>query len=81
MQCEEQATRIMNLECAIDVSKESTKALQEQTSSGYIYSLGGHNGHNYLNSVERYDRITNTWQQVAPMSAKRYCMVAAVLGG
>jgi len=79
--CEEQASKIVSLQCMLDVYKESAKAVQEQTSSGYIYSLGGHNGHNYLNSVERYDRITNTWQQVAPMSAKRYCMVAAVLGG
>eukprot|EP00656_Telonema_subtile_P003154 TRINITY_DN11443_c0_g1_i3.p1 TRINITY_DN11443_c0_g1~~TRINITY_DN11443_c0_g1_i3.p1 ORF type:complete len:575 (+),score=113.21 TRINITY_DN11443_c0_g1_i3:119-1843(+) len=78
---EEQAGTIVSLQSQLDVNKESAKALQEQTSAGFIYSLGGHNGHNYLNSVERYDRITNTWQQVAPMSAKRYCMVAAVLGG
>jgi len=78
---ESQDQEMHALRCQMTVQQETIKALQEQSGSGYIYALGGHNGHNYLNSVERYDRVSNTWQQVAPMSAKRYCMVAAVLGG
>ncbi len=34
-----------------------------------LYSVGGHDGQSYLNSIERYDCTTNQWSSdVAPTS-------------
>lgn len=34
---------------------------------GYVYAVGGWDGHSRLDSVERYDPSTNTWQEVPPL--------------
>lgn len=39
--------------------------------NGYIYALGGHNGVERLNSVERYDPTTNQWTMMSSMLAVR----------
>lgn len=36
-----------------------------------IYVCGGYDGVTSLNSVERYDPLTNTWRSVAPMNKSR----------
>jgi len=35
----------------------------------------------YLDSVERYDPILDSWEVVAPMSTSRYCCGVAVING
>ena len=46
-----------------------------------ICILGGHDGQSYLNSVERYDPIKNSWDiDVAPTSSCRTSVGVAVLG-
>jgi len=42
--------------------------------------MGGHDGQNYLSSVERYDPATNAWEAVAPMSTARSSPAAAIDG-
>ena len=45
-----------------------------------IYAIGGHDGVSYLNSVERYDPITNQWfMDVAPTTSCRTSVGVAVL--
>ncbi|XP_076435308.1 kelch repeat and BTB domain-containing protein 8-like [Babylonia areolata] len=34
---------------------------------GYVYAIGGHDGTDILNSVEKYDPHTNTWTVVSPL--------------
>ena len=47
-----------------------------------LYSVGGHDGASYLNSVERYDPKTNQWSSdVAPTSTCRTSVGVAVLDG
>lgn len=36
-----------------------------------IYAMGGHNGAQRLNTVEKYDYRTNQWTQSAPMNLAR----------
>ena len=42
-----------------------------------IYSIGGHDGSQYLNSAERYDIQTDQWISITPMNQAR-CDHAAV---
>jgi kelch-like protein 1/4/5 len=44
-----------------------------------MYACGGYAGRTALQSVERYDPATDTWETVAPMSMKRAGAGAAVL--
>ena len=47
-----------------------------------LYSIGGHDGSSYLNSVERYDNKTNQWSSnVAPTSSCRTSIGVGVLDG
>ncbi|CAI4233035.1 unnamed protein product [Auanema sp. JU1783] len=47
-----------------------------------VYAVGGHDGQSYLNSVERYDPVTNQWLcDVAPTSTCRTSVGVAVLEG
>ena len=52
---------------------------------GKIYVVGGHTGisprSSTLNSVERFDPITNAWESLSPMSTARRGAAAAVLDG
>ena len=43
--------------------------------------MGGHDGVNYLKSVECYSPDTNQWTQVAAMSARRGGVAVGCLGG
>uniref|UniRef100_A0A2K5RVB8 Kelch like family member 12 n=1 Tax=Cebus imitator TaxID=2715852 RepID=A0A2K5RVB8_CEBIM len=43
--------------------------------SGVIYCLGGYDGLNILNSVEKYDPHTGHWTTVTPMATKRSDMM------
>lgn len=36
-----------------------------------IYAMGGHNGAQRLNTVEKYDYRTNQWTQSSPMNLAR----------
>lgn len=47
----------------------------------HIYAIGGHDGQSYLNSVERYDPLTNQWNStdVQPTSSCRTSVGVAVL--
>lgn len=38
---------------------------------GFIYVVGGHNGEQYLSSVERYDTHQDSWKTVASMGIPR----------
>lgn len=38
---------------------------------GMLYVAGGNDGTSCLNSVERYNPKTNTWESVAPMNIRR----------
>lgn len=38
---------------------------------GMLYVAGGNDGTSCLNSVERFNPKTNTWEGVAPMNIRR----------
>ena len=46
-----------------------------------LYMLGGNNGSSHLDTVERFDPTSNSWEAVASMSTKRYSLAATVLDG
>ena len=46
-----------------------------------MYSVGGHDGWSYLNTVERWDPQARQWSYVAPMSTSRSTVGVAVLRG
>ena len=39
--------------------------------AGQVFAVGGHDGHNYLCSVEAYDPITNSWTTVGSIQQCR----------
>ena len=48
----------------------------------FIYAVGGHDGASYLNSIERYDHMTDYWaSNIAPTSVCRTSVGVAVLNG
>ena len=48
---------------------------------GKLYAIGGHNSTGHLDSVERYDPASNTWEAVAAMGSKRFACAAAAIDG
>ena len=52
---------------------------------GKLYALGGYDattaGMTVLSSVERYDPVTNVWEEAAPMAEPRCLFAVAVLDG
>jgi kelch-like protein 19 len=46
-----------------------------------IYVIGGYDGRDQLNSVERYNTDTNVWEFVAPMSEARSALSVTALDG
>ena len=46
-----------------------------------VYAIGGDNGNERLNIVERYDPQTDKWEFVAPMQIRRSFLAAAALNG
>ena len=53
------------------------RALATVTLADGIYAIGGYDGANYLNTVERYDEEKDQWVVVAPLNHAR-CTLAAV---
>lgn len=49
--------------------------------NGKIYAMGGHDGIQRLNSVERYDPMTNQWTMLAPLSTDRSDASCTALNG
>lgn len=47
--------------------------------NGKIYALGGYNGRNRMNSVERYDPEKNQWELITPMQKQRSDASAATV--
>jgi N-acetylneuraminic acid mutarotase len=43
------------------------RALTAVTLPDGIYAIGGYDGINYLNSVEKFDEMKNKWTLIAPM--------------
>lgn len=48
---------------------------------GFLYAVGGQDGVQCLNHVERYDPKENKWSKVNPMTTRRLGVAVAVLGG
>lgn len=46
---------------------------------GFVYVIGGFDSVDYFNRVKRFDPLKKTWQQVAPMHARRCYVSVAVL--
>jgi len=44
----------------------------------HIYAVGGYDGNEQLNSVERYNVMTNTWKEVARMRHRRSALTVTV---
>ncbi|XP_072568583.1 kelch-like protein 10 isoform X1 [Paramormyrops kingsleyae] len=49
--------------------------------NGFVYCVGGCDGRSTLNSVCKFDPVTRTWHQVAPMHSRRCYVSVAVLDG
>ncbi|XP_066440803.1 kelch-like protein 10 [Eleutherodactylus coqui] len=47
--------------------------------NGYVYIIGGFDSVDYFNSVRRFNPVEKTWQEVAPMHAKRCYVSVTVL--
>jgi predicted membrane-bound spermidine synthase len=64
-------------------SSRCTFAAVASPDARYIYVLGGFDG-NALRSVERYDSVSDSWENVENMNAQRYmhsagiCMIRSV---
>ncbi|RXN18652.1 kelch 10 [Labeo rohita] len=48
---------------------------------GFVYCLGGFDSENYFSSVRKFNTVTQTWQEVAPMYERRCYVSVAVLDG
>lgn len=48
-------------------------------SQGRIYVLGGFSGKERLNTVERYNELTHTWEPMASMKHRRHYLAACTL--
>ena len=49
--------------------------------NGYIYAMGGFDGHVRQNTAERYEPASNQWSFIAPMTHQRSDASATSLGG
>ena len=48
---------------------------------GRLYAVGGHDGHQHLNSVECYDPKQGAWHYVQPMKTLRRGIAVGAIGG
>ena len=48
---------------------------------GKLYAVGGHDGHQHLNSVECFDPRQKVWQYVQPMKTLRRGIAVGAIGG
>lgn len=51
------------------------------SAENFLYAVGGQDGVQCLNHVERYDPKENKWAKVAAMTTRRLGVAVAVLGG
>lgn len=56
---------------------EPRRALTAAALPDGIYAIGGYNGKDYINTVEKYDFLTNRWISVSSMKRAR-CTLSAV---
>ncbi|KAM4540281.1 kelch-like protein 10 [Fundulus diaphanus] len=49
--------------------------------NGYVYCIGGFNRVEHFNSVRKFDPVTYTWHEVAPMYHRRCYVSVTVLNG
>ncbi|XP_036435584.1 LOW QUALITY PROTEIN: kelch-like protein 10 [Colossoma macropomum] len=49
--------------------------------NGFVYCVGGFDGVDYFNSVRKFNPVSRTWHQVAPMHSRRCYVSVAVLNG
>uniref|UniRef100_A0A674CLL1 Kelch like family member 10 n=1 Tax=Salmo trutta TaxID=8032 RepID=A0A674CLL1_SALTR len=49
--------------------------------NGFVYCVGGFDSVDYFNSVRKFNPVTRTWHQVAPMHSRRCYVSVAVLDG
>ncbi|KAM4579495.1 kelch-like protein 10 [Fundulus diaphanus] len=49
--------------------------------NGYVYCIGGFNWEEHFNSVHKFDPVTWTWHEVAPMYDRRCSVSVTVLNG
>ncbi|XP_062845016.1 kelch-like protein 10 [Trichomycterus rosablanca] len=49
--------------------------------SGLVYCVGGFNSVDYFNSVRKFNPISRTWHEVAPMHSRRCYVSVCVLNG
>jgi len=47
----------------------------------FIFAVGGYDGKEQLNSVERYNISDDTWRHVAPMRHRRSALACTVHNG
>jgi len=47
--------------------------------NGLVYAVGGYDGSAHLNTVERFNPLTNTWEPVANMASRRSSAGVAVM--
>ncbi|XP_078262847.1 kelch-like protein 28 [Rhinoraja longicauda] len=66
---------------SVERMNECRSTLGVSVLAGELYALGGYDGENYLQSVEKYILKVKKWQPVAPMAKSRSCFAAAVLDG
>ena len=50
---------------------EGKRALNAVALPDGLYVLGGYNGKEYLNSVQRYDYFSQNWSTMRPMNSSR----------
>ncbi|XP_030646339.1 kelch-like protein 10 [Chanos chanos] len=48
---------------------------------GFVYCVGGFDGVEYFNSVRKFNPVTQTWHEVAPMHSRRCYVSITVLNG
>ncbi|XP_035260120.1 kelch-like protein 10 [Anguilla anguilla] len=51
------------------------------TLNGFVYCVGGYNNIDYMSSVHKFNPVTRTWHQVAPMHWRRCYVSVAILDG
>ncbi|XP_036395724.1 kelch-like protein 10 [Megalops cyprinoides] len=51
------------------------------TLNGFVYCVGGYDNVNYFSNVRKFNPVTCTWHQVAPMHSRRCYVSVAVLDG
>lgn len=48
---------------------------------GFLYAVGGYNGHTTINTVERFNARTQEWTMVTAMTTQRSMLGVASLNG